>query len=130
MTSTMRRALQATAAGELVASKPDNGFQKFCPGSDFIGFDGHFPDYPVLPAMLQVLLGIIVSEALYGSPLALQQLDKAKFMSQVQPDQAITVASCFTRALNEESKPAIKARITITTPEQKVASMTILLTET
>lgn len=127
---TMRQALQETALEELVTNEPDSGWQNFCPAADFIGFDGHFPGYPVLPAMLQVLLGIIVSEKLYGQKLTLQKLDKAKFMSQIQPDQTLTVACKITRPATEEPQPTIKSRVAITHGTRKVASMTLHLNQT
>ena len=127
---TMRQALQNTAQEKLVTSEQDSGFQSFCPAADFIGFDGHFPGYPVLPAMLQVLLGIIVSEELYGQKLTLQKLVKAKFMAQIRPEQTITVSCKITRPNVGEPLQTIKARISIATAEQKAASMTLLLHQT
>ena len=126
---TMHQALQNTAQEKLVTNEPDSGRQSFCPAADFIGFDGHFPDYPVLPAMLQILLGIIVSEELYGTKLALQKLDKAKFMAQIHPGQTITVSCRLIRPTAEEPQPTIKARITIAAEEQKAASMTLFLNQ-
>ena len=125
----MRQALQNTAQEKLVTSEPDSGFQSFCPAADFIGFDGHFPDHPILPAMLQILLGIIVSEELCGTRLTLQKLDKAKFMAQIQPGQTITVSCKITRPAAGEPQQTIKARVTIATEEQKAASMTLFLNQ-
>ena len=126
---TMRQALQETALEELVTSDVDSGWQNFCPAADFVGFDGHFPGYPVLPAMLQVLLGIIVSEKIYGQKLTLQKLDKAKFMSQIQPGQTLTVTCKITRPATEEPQQAIKSRVTITIAEKRAASMTLHLNQ-
>lgn len=126
----MRKALQRAAKGKLVTSGPDNGFRRFCPAADFIGFDGHFPDYPVLPAMLQVLLGIIVSEEICGQKLALKKLDKAKFMAQIQPEQTITVSCRITRPAAENPQQTIKARVTIATEEREAAAMTLFLNQT
>jgi len=126
----MRQALRNTAPQKLVTSEPDKGFQNFCPPADFIGFDGHFPNYPILPAMLQILLGIIVSEELCGTRLTLQKLDKAKFTAQIQPQQTIKVSCRITRSDPGEGQPTIKARVIITTDEQKAASMTLFLNQT
>jgi len=126
---TMRQALKVTALEKMVRSEPDCGSCRFHPTVDFIGFSGHFPNFPILPAMLQVLLGIIVSEELYGSSLTLQKLDKAKFMVQIKPEQTITVSCHLSRMPNKESQPGAKARITITVAEQKAASMTLFLDE-
>lgn len=131
----MRQALQAAATGELLRQEPNSGLQKFCPGPEFIGFDGHFPDFPVLPAMLQVLLGVIVCEKLSGTRLKLLQLDKAKFMRQIQPGQTITVSCRITESAPETPPgpaettppPNLEARITITSQEEKAAAMSLLL---
>ncbi len=126
----MRQALKSTALEQMVHSAPDCGSRRFHPTANFIGFRGHFPNFPVLPAMLQVLLGIIVSEELYGSRLTLQKLEKAKFMAQIKPEQIINVSCRLSRTPGKESKPAAKARITITVAEQKAASMTLSLKQT
>ena len=110
-------------------SDEESGSQNFCLGPDFIGFDGHFPDYPVLPAMLQVLLGIIVSEDICGTRLTLQKLDKAKFMAQIRPEQNITVSCHLSRADSDDPQPAIKARVIISTTKQKMASMTLFFNQ-
>jgi len=127
LVTSLRQALQNTARTKLVINGPDDGFRTFCPAADFIGFDGHFPGYPVLPAMLQIMFGVVVCEELCASKLKLKKLDKAKFMTQIQPGQAITVSCRLTRPTAAESQSTIRARITITTKEQKAASMTLFL---
>jgi 3-hydroxyacyl-[acyl-carrier-protein] dehydratase len=126
----IRQALKATALEKMVPSEPGCGSQRFHPTANFIGFSGHFPDFPILPAMLQVLLGIIVCEELYGSRLILQKLEKAKFMAQIKPEQILTVSCRLSHDPDKKSQPVAKARITITVADQKAASMTLFLQQT
>ena len=56
----------------------------------FLGFQGHFPDYPVLPAMLQfAMVRLLIEEAL-GEPCVLD-IRSAKFSSPIHPDAVIAV---------------------------------------
>ena len=63
----------------------------FCFNPDFVGFQGHFPDYPLLPAFVQVLAAIVVAEESTGGPLRLVSLDKAKFQKEIKPGDTIMV---------------------------------------
>ena len=87
----MREALLQAATGP--AQLAENSCrQEFCFAEKFIGFGGHFPGYPILPAMLQVLLGQLLAETLLGKPLQLVTLDRAKFTQQLRPGDAIMVS--------------------------------------
>lgn len=59
----------------------------------FKGFDGHFPGHPILPAVLQVMLGKIVCNALTSRPLAVKSIERAKFMQEISPDMNIQVSA-------------------------------------
>ena len=65
--------------------------QSFCFDQNFIGFAGHFPDYPILPAVLQVLLAQLLAEQVIGLPLAVISLTRAKFTQQLRPGDQIDV---------------------------------------
>lgn len=123
----IRDEIEKTALADIDISSPDTGSQKFCPAADFIGFNGHFPDYPILPAMLQVLFGVLVSEKILGKKLILKKLDKAKFMVQIKPEETIAVTSKIIQTAPDKPGTGIKARVTITVAEKKAASMTLLL---
>jgi 3-hydroxyacyl-[acyl-carrier-protein] dehydratase len=72
------------------------GVQSFCFDQDFIGFSGHFPEYPILPAVLQVLLAQLLAEEIIGSPLSVVSLNRAKFLQQLRPGNQIEVRlSCL-----------------------------------
>ena len=63
----------------------------------FIGFSGHFPGYPVLPAFIQVLTVLAMMEEVKGYELILEALEKAKFHVEIKPDTTIEV-TCHERS--------------------------------
>ena len=71
----------------------------------FLGFQGHFPDYPVLPAILQFAMVRLIVEGVLGEPCSLD-VSNAKFSAPVRPDDVITVE--VTRAA-----PTWKAKISV-----------------
>ncbi len=92
----MRQAILDSALGPVclsaaAADAADVAEQRFCFGEDFLGFDGHFPGYPILPAILQTLLGQLVAEQLYGGRLVFQKLSRAKFTRELRPGEQILV---------------------------------------
>ncbi len=66
------------------------------PGS-FAGFAGHFPGSPVLPAVVQLSLGILLSKKLVHpdvkNKMFFSAIDRAKFMRVILPEEKIT-ATC------------------------------------
>lgn len=80
-------------AGEGGPSFPEPGAAvrayRFDPG--FEGFAGHFPGYPVLPALVQVLTAVTVAEALLGRPLDVETLEHAKFHIPIAPGTPVSV---------------------------------------
>ncbi|HIE08112.1 MAG TPA: hypothetical protein EYP64_08710 [Desulfarculaceae bacterium] len=122
----IRQEINQTAVGEFAKTSPETGSQNFHPKAGFVGFDGHFPDYPILPAMLQILFGIVVAEKILETDLVMKKLDKAKFMAQVKPDEIINVSCRISRPAGDW-KSDIQAKITITAAEKKVATLTLWL---
>jgi len=58
---------------------------------NFIGFSGHFPTYPILPAFVQILTALELAKEQIGEPVELAAVRNAKFLQEVQPDQEISV---------------------------------------
>ncbi|MCK5681424.1 hypothetical protein KAI46_11505 [bacterium] len=123
----IRQEIEKYTFGELHKSGPETGSQRFRPTIDFIGFSGHFPDFPILPAMLQILFGVIVTEKILATKLVLKKLDKAKFMLQIKPDEIITVTCKTSHSPPESQEHAIKSKVTIMVAEQRAATMTLFL---
>lgn len=58
---------------------------------DFIGFCGHFPGYPILPAVVQVMTAQLVAEEEGGERLSPASVSRAKFLIQLRPGEKIEV---------------------------------------
>lgn len=86
----MKQAIEA-AAGLRCRQADGNVRQSFRFAADFPGFTGHFPGYPVLPAMIQVLVAQVVVEGARGKPLAMERLERAKFLRPVLPGETLEV---------------------------------------
>jgi len=88
----MERELRA--CGRRVVSRPGNATWDFLLSPGFVGFTGHFPGNPVLPAIAQIMMGRIVAEdALAGipQPLRLAGVRRAKFTAPVKPGEILAV---------------------------------------
>ncbi len=95
----MKQAIEAAA--EPLCRREDGSFrQRFRFAPDFPGFSGHFPGYPVLPAIVQVLIAQSVVEGMQGRPLILRGLDRAKFLKPVLPGETLEV-DCRARPSGE-----------------------------
>ncbi|SDZ76587.1 3-hydroxyacyl-[acyl-carrier-protein] dehydratase [Desulfuromusa kysingii] len=88
--SRMRAAIKESALAPAQITEL-TGVQRFSFGQNFIGFAGHFPEYPILPAVLQVLLAQLLAEEIIGSPLSVLSLTRAKFLRQLRPEDQIEV---------------------------------------
>ena len=86
--SVMRRAV-LHAASQLEHS-PEHGAwrQSFCFAADSAVFAGHFPEHPVLPAVVQVLMVQVLLEAI-GQQAELASVPQAKFLAPLGPDTDI-----------------------------------------
>jgi 3-hydroxyacyl-[acyl-carrier-protein] dehydratase len=118
----MRTAIHAAALAPVQITASMAGQQSFCFDAEFLGFSGHFPDYPILPAVLQVLLAQLVAETVIGSSLSVVALSRAKFMQQVRPGDQIDVrVSC------REKNGELRCAGELSVAEQQVASFTLVL---
>jgi 3-hydroxyacyl-[acyl-carrier-protein] dehydratase len=81
---------------ELEQTDADAVTARFRFPEDFIGFQGHFPRNPVLPAVCEIELALAVLEAWKTSGVILREIVFAKFSSPVTCDQEV-VCSCSVR---------------------------------
>ena len=117
----MRTAIKAAALTPVEVSEMA-GEQSFCFDQNFIGFGGHFPEYPILPAVLQVLLAQLLAEEVIGSPLLVHSLIRAKFVQQLRPGAQIDV-----RLNCREKDGAFHCSSELQVGGQRAASFTLLL---
>lgn len=88
--SAIRKALAACAA-PLVRTEGEEGFcRDYHPGADFVGFAGHFPGQPILPAVVQVLMAEMTIALALGRDTPTGLVRHAKFMHPLHPGSTIT----------------------------------------
>lgn len=113
-------------SGQALHWNADRFAKTFTFDGDFIGFDGHFPHVPILPAIVQTMAGALAaSEAVYastGSHVFPTGISRAKFLKQIGPGDILTV----TGTLNPK-KSNITAAITILREEETAATFHVVL---
>jgi len=63
---------------------------ELCFPASFSGFDGHFPEQPVLPGVCLVQAVLVAAEQAMDQKLELAEIVLAKFFSVSQPDETLT----------------------------------------
>ncbi|MBE0500487.1 MAG: hypothetical protein IBX47_03515 [Desulfuromonadales bacterium] len=117
----MRAAIRQSALAPAVITA-ESGEQSYCFAPSFLGFSGHFPDYPILPAILQVVMAQLLAEETIGEPLQFLQVERAKFTRQLRPDEQIDVTlSC------KEQAGELHCPTKISVGSAAAASFTLLL---
>ncbi len=117
----MRDAIIQSAVSEPLVSN-GSGQQQFRFAANFPGFSGHFPDYPVLPAVLQTLLAQMLAEQMVGRRLRLKALQQAKFTRQIRPDELVHVVVEW---LQQDGHYRCKASLMVA--EERAAQFVLLL---
>ncbi len=56
---------------------------------EFTGFQGHFPENPILPAVCEIQAVVAILEAWSGRRVELNEIVLAKFLNPVVPDQEV-----------------------------------------
>lgn len=91
MTSRMAVAIRAAAQEEIRSTGPDT-IERICRfPADFAGFAGHFPGFPIVPAVAQLQTAQCLVEDHLGRPLRLAAVVSAKFLLQLRPEEEIAV---------------------------------------
>ncbi|MDO3379816.1 3-hydroxyacyl-ACP dehydratase FabZ family protein [Geoalkalibacter halelectricus] len=89
--SQLRTEVAAAMTGPLAVDNDGWRVGRFRFAPDFIGFQGHFPEFPIVPAIVQVLAAQQVAETGLDGSLRFGAVENAKFLLQIRPDQEITV---------------------------------------
>jgi len=54
-------------------------------------FDGHFPDFPILPAVAQVNIIMQCVSRFFGNNIGLSEIKRSKFINIIRPDTALVL---------------------------------------
>jgi 3-hydroxyacyl-[acyl-carrier-protein] dehydratase len=104
----LKRALEAAQTGESQPSGQGWVGRTFRFDESFLGFSGHFPGYPIVPAFVEVLASIVVMEQIKKTSLEIRALDNAKFQRELHP-HALVAVEC--RETQDLPHLAFQARI-------------------
>ncbi len=91
---------------------------------NFIGFQGHFPDNPVLPGVVMIKTMICMYELYKKKSFTLLQIKQAKFIEPVFADTAILF--CVKSKINDTG---IILQGKVIKEEKNIAKMSLILQE-
>lgn len=74
----------------LTVQEEDGYIKNCCFDADFIGFAGHFPGNPVLPAFVQLLMARIMAEEAREASQNIN-IKSAKFIRSIRPGEKVTM---------------------------------------
>ena len=108
--NSVKQEIVASAVDKIKVAASGTVTRRYCFGEDFIGFAGHFPGYPILPAFVQILTALTLAEEQRGHPLELAAVENAKFHIRLLPEQEINV-ECKEKLIR--GNPVCEARLTV-----------------
>ena len=83
--------IAAAVERALEAWDPTSATAEFLVAADFPAFAGHFPGFPLLPAVVTVLLAERAVTAAVGRPWAVTRIQRAKFSGPIRPGCRVRV---------------------------------------
>ena len=106
------------------ARQTERGWERtYVFGSDFTGFQGHFPGTPILPAIIQIMTVRHAIVEQMEKELQVTQVARTKFMKTITPD--IPVTAIWNVQAQENS---FKAKCTLEIHGEAASSITMTLT--
>jgi 3-hydroxyacyl-[acyl-carrier-protein] dehydratase len=87
----LKRAIMESEVVKAIIPEPGVITRRYHFSHDFIGFVGHFPGYPILPAMVQLLMALMCAEELEGRALEMDTISKAKFLMEIRPGSELLI---------------------------------------
>ena len=83
--------IRASATGDIARTGPETVVRRYRFAPGFIGFSGHFPGNPILPAIVQVCAVVSLAEEEGGKALRLAAVRSAKFLSPIRPGEEVSI---------------------------------------
>lgn len=106
----LKRSILESAVGSATVPEPGVIMRRYCFQPTFIGFAGHFPGYPILPALVQLMTALTCAEELAGRSLEMDTVERAKFLMEILPGHEILV-HCRKRTIHD--RQGVEVRITV-----------------
>ncbi len=90
---------------------------------EFVGFQGHFDNNPVLPGICKIRAVVVMCEKHYNKAFRLKEVISAKYVAPVTYDQKITVVC----NLNYNKSGSVNVQAVIEDEEKKVSMLKLYL---
>ncbi len=87
----LRKGIDASATEALSGTGMETGARRYRFAPGFIGFSGHFPGNPILPAIVQMCAVVSLAEEEGGKALCLAAVRSAKFLAPIRPDEDVWI---------------------------------------
>jgi len=84
-------AVKRSALGQAQSTDNDTITGRYLFTEDFPGFSGHFPGYPILPAVVQMIAAQCLIEEQRGHELHPVSVHNAKFLQEIRPGTEILI---------------------------------------
>jgi 3-hydroxyacyl-[acyl-carrier-protein] dehydratase len=118
---TLREEIMACTDGQVRALEADGGQELvFRFGKDFIGFAGHFPGHPVLPAFVQLLTAQCALQIHSARNWTLRCVARSKFLKTILPEEPVTV-----RWQEQAKGEDLRCSFTLLVNDQRAAVFTV-----
>lgn len=88
--SSVSKELLKNLDGLEINNSKNTALCEFKVNEDFIGFQGHFPGFSILPGVIMIDMARILTEALTDERIKITCIDKAKFSKQVHPSSILS----------------------------------------
>lgn len=89
---------------------------------DFLGFDGHFNETPILPGIVMLDIVLALTELLFGKRLAIASLPVAKFLKVILPGTVVSVSLTVTK---EDGLPTVRSEFLVEDKKAATFIMTV-----
>jgi len=106
----VRAEVEASAMGQVERLDAHTVKKLYRFGESFVGFEGHFPGDPVLPAFVQILMGLSLVAEVFPGGHELSGVTGAKFHLPIRPNVEIQV-ECHD--LTEGQRGRYRIRLTV-----------------
>jgi 3-hydroxyacyl-[acyl-carrier-protein] dehydratase len=117
----IRQEIVASALAPAQRVDPDGITRTYLFDPEFIGFSGHFPGYPILPAFVQIVTAATLAEERIGVPVSLSSVKRAKFMQEIRPGREVVI-ECRERS----NEGAIRFEASITLGDKVASKFTMI----
>ncbi|MFO7786113.1 MAG: 3-hydroxyacyl-ACP dehydratase FabZ family protein [Thermodesulfobacteriota bacterium] len=105
----LRQAVRSAAVSKPFLDETGAAVGRYRFDEEFAGFRGHFPERPLLPAVVQIMAALHVAEEVWkGVTDATVSVDKAKFTLPIVPGDEVEVR-CVMKRL--EGGSGVEARV-------------------